>query len=272
MIEAMRYDRMLILGLGLCFAAGSVPGCVYERVVRDGWAPLRKLGWAQQSEDSQSRAAPTAAARTDQWSVLIQTFQGPQRDQQALTLIQHLETQTRVPDLWVQDRGNQSAVMRGRYSDPADPAAMNALRQTRLLKVGNQTFESAQLVSLGHGAYAASSKLDLRQHTGMYSLQIGYYDENYGDEFRKAAEQAAQALRTGGDEAYYYHGPHRSMVTIGLFTDYDFGRDGPQWTYGPRIKALQDKHPYNLGNGKTLLQKTGGQAIGQQPSFLVRVN
>lgn len=117
----------------------------------------------------------------------------------------------------------------------------------------------------------AVSAYDLRTHTGMYTLQIGFYDQDYGPDFRQAAEQAVSALRLQGEEAYYYHGPHRSMVTLGLFTDAHFVQRGPVSAYGPEIEAIQKKYPYNLANGRTLVQKIDGQDIGQQESFLVRV-
>jgi hypothetical protein len=62
------------------------------------------------------------------------------------------------------------------------------------------------------------------------------------------------------------------MVTIGLFTDADLISDGATQTYGPKIRELQQKFPYNLGNGLTIVQKLAGKTLGQQPSFLVRLN
>jgi hypothetical protein len=105
----------------------------------------------------------------------------------------------------------------------------------------------------------------------MYSLQIGFYDDAFGPDFRQAAEQAAAALHQQGEQAYYYHGPNRSLVTIGLFTENDFVQQGPQRAYGPQIKQLQQRFPYNLANGLTQIQKIDGRTIGEQPSFIVRV-
>ena len=122
--------------------------------------------------------------------------------------------------------------------------------------------------------------MDLKQHAGMYSLQIGFYDEAFGKEFRKAAEEMATILREDGVEAYYYHGPNISMVTVGLFDDSDLvkrevrmpnGLVSIQEGYGPRIKVLQEQFPNNLGNGATVIDKIDGQNLGPQPSFLVRV-
>jgi len=115
--------------------------------------------------------------------------------------------------------------------------------------------------------------LNLRRYPGMYSLQIAVYDKDYGPNFRDAAEQAARTLRKQGQEAYYYHGPNRSMVTLGLF-DYDTAFDsvpGRQDTYSQRVRALQEKYPHNLLNGRTIIEKSPGKPDSIQPSFLVRV-
>ena len=124
--------------------------------------------------------------------------------------------------------------------------------------------------------------LDLYQFAGddLMTLQIGYYDEQYGEDFREAAELAAKELREQGDQAFYYHGPNRSLLTVGLFGQEDLvqhttpGQDGRifvQTQYSQRVVELQKKYPHNLGNGLTLLQKQGGKDIGAQLSSLVRV-
>ncbi len=118
---------------------------------------------------------------------------------------------------------------------------------------------------------AETVPLDVRAHSGMYTLQIGYYDDAFGPNFRNAAVKAAQTLREEGDPAYFYHGPHRSMVTVGLFTDDDLVQQGFQRVYGPNVKTLQEKYPYNLGNGRTVVERINGEIVGEQSSFLVRI-
>jgi len=81
-----------------------------------------------------------------------------------------------------------------------------------------------------------------------------------------------RVLREDGHEAYYYHGPYRSIIAIGVF-DYNqaFVRAGTVDTYAPQIRELQKTFPYNLSNGVTLKQKINGQDIGEQKSSLIRV-
>ena len=250
-------------------------GCTYEeRVVNDGWASLRAMGTSP-SKPTRPAASKTIQS-TDKWSILIQSFDGSGHHEQAQQLVGQMRREAHLPDLWLQKRDNQTHIYRGLYANPTDPAARSDLRQTRMIKLaGKGSLASSQLVPLGASAQGAADALDLRQHPGVYSLQIGYYDEDFGKNFRKAAEQAAHALREQDDqesvEAYYYHGQHRSMVTIGLFTDADFEQQGVQRVYGRHIKALQGKYPFNLGNGRTIVQTVGGKSAGEQSSFLVRV-
>src|SRR5690606_17423075 len=58
-----------------------------------------------------------------------------------------------------------------------------------------------------------------------YTLQIAVYESNNPAEARRAAEQAAAQLRADGEPAFYYHGPSRSMVTLGAFTAAEAGLD-----------------------------------------------
>lgn len=259
--------------LGLCAVVGLGPGCVQRRVVRDGWATLRALGDTPPAAGA-SKPAKAANPHKDHWAILIHSFEGPRAFQQARQHADRLRRQAYLPDVWV-DRsdGDHAHVYRGLYDNPTDPWAQDDLRQTRMVSLdGRQALATARLVSLNGTSHDPPQPLDLRQHMGMYSLQIGYYDEAFGPKFREAAAEATEALRDQGDQAFYYHGPHRSMVTVGLFTDEDFTHEGYGRVYGPRIRALQEKYPYNLANGRTVVEKVNGQTAAEQPSFLVKIH
>lgn len=259
------------IGIGLCTLLCLGGGCVYKRVVKDGWAQLRALSDSPSPSRARKKELASTTPENDKWSILIEQYEGQTGKRQATRLINQLHNQTRLPDLWVHEAPSHTLVYRGLYDRPTDTRAISDLRQTRLVRLKNgQSFTSAKLIALGSAS--ETSALDLRQHSGMYSLQIAYYDDAFGSKFRQAAEQAAQTLHADGNESFYYHGPHRSMITLGLFTNDDFVQKGVHQVYGPRIKALQEKFPYNLGNGRTIVEKVNNQSLGAQPSFLVRVN
>ena len=111
----------------------------------------------------------------------------------------------------------------------------------------------------------------------LYSLQIAVYgrrdlpNPSEADlaETRKAAEQAAIRLRQEGEQAFYYHGPRMSMVTIGVFGIDDFDPQTPSYK-SSRLLAAQKRHPYNLYNGAGIKEKRNPRSEGKlQPSNLV---
>ena len=256
----------------LMVVCAAVGGCTYRRVVKDGWAPLRELA-DKKPGDANSR--DTAAERSETlWAVQLAAFTGPMRHGDAIAMIRALRERTDLSDLWVQEGGQVMYLYQGRFNSREDRSAQDALQAARSNDVGgSRPFAAAELVPVTMSQKDAPTEdpLDLRRFRGMYTLQIGYYDDAFGPGFREAAVQAARALRDDGHEAYFYHGPHRSLITVGLFSDGDFVQRGVQRTYGPAIREVQETFPNNLGNGVTLVEKVDGRDIGNQPSFLVRV-
>lgn len=249
----------------------GLAGCQTEqRVVRDGWAGLRQIADKPQPQAGPSSLTDPAAGQG--WAVLLQQFTGPDRRQQAQELMDRIHQAGVAADLWSEDYQGVLKVYAGRFHGPQEPAAQQTLERVQRITLDESNpFASARLVPLmGQGRFI-TDPLDLKQYVGYYTLQIGYYDAQFGKDFRQAAEDAARELREEGYEAYYYHGPFRSLVTVGLFTENDFVMKGNTQAYGPRIKTLQDKFPYNLGNGRTLIETVNGKNLGEQPSCLVRV-
>ncbi len=268
MTTIKRYHILMVLCIA---AAGS--GCVVERVVHDSWGPLRELADPVTPQSGSGR--PGNPMPASGWAIMLGEFRGRDRNRDAQALAKRVTQKGFVPDVWVRDEGDRTRVYRGRFADPDNWTAQDALRQTRLVSLGNsRPFESARLVSLNEAPGAvAADPLDLKQYMGLYSLQIAVYDDTFGPDFRDAAEKAARVLRDDGVEAYYYHGPHRSMVTVGVFT-YEMAfhsRVGRQDVYSELIRALQRKFPNNLYNGLTIIEKRPGQDDLTQPSFLVRI-
>src|SRR5262249_24035027 len=90
-------------------------------------------------------------------------------------------------------------------------------------------------------------------------------------EARKAAEQAAARFRQEGEQAFYYHGPRMSMVTIGAFNIEDFDPQTPSYQ-STRLLEVRKRHPYNLYNGAGIkvINKANGRSE-LQPSSLVEI-
>ena len=257
-----------VLPLLLLFALFwlSLPGCEERRVVRSTWDQLHADKRSPIDDDGSQNSG---------CAILLKSFDGPGQDNEAARFIDRLTLTAAMPDLWKSRFKNVTNVYRGRYSDVASPQAQRDLRQSRMIQVdGKRPFEAADLVDLSTGkppAAVITSDNDLRRYPNQYSLQVGCYDEQSGNP-RVAAERAAATLRAEGEQAFFYHGPFLSLVTVGLFDESDMTlRDGAT-AYSPRVKELQRRFPYNLVNGRTLVEKrSDGTKIRDQPSFLVRV-
>lgn len=92
---------------------------------------------------------------------------------------------------------------------------------------------------------------DLTRANGKYTVQVGTFDL-YGR--KEAANQYAAALRSEGYEAYVYHGPTQSIVTIGAFGDIIFDNPYRRRTDPPQIISADVKRtlatfPYLNWNG-----------------------
>ncbi len=272
---AARHATLSVLAaLLLCPVAGCA---MEERTVHSTWSTWRgdgggdiRGGYGGKVEDPDRKRWQQAGP---QWSILLATLDGEGRRKRAEMLRSRLANQMRIPDVWITDTDEKALVFRGRYVDPAADVARDAVRQSRMLKLdGRRPFQEAQIVSTAATATGVAGPYDLRQFPGMFTLQIEVYDDQIGDTYQSVAEDRVRTLRRDGDEAYCYHGPFRSQVTVGLFSrDEAFVPHGATEAYAPAVKKLQKKHPHNLYNGRTMIEKSRGRKLGEQTSSLVRV-
>jgi hypothetical protein len=150
------------------------------------------------------------------------------------------------------------------------------------------TFDGATAASLMQ--FDLSTIRDRVGEDVKYTLQVARYGHTDRSQptpeelagFRETAEKAVLELRQDGDEAYFYHGPFGSSVTIGLFTEADYvtqvrdERGGltnlPKPYESAALSALRAKYPHNLVNGTTLqTRRKGSEEMVTQGSFLVAV-
>ncbi len=108
---------------------------------------------------------------------------------------------------------------------------------------------------------AANPDWDLGNKRGWWSWHVAvFYNVGEMRQRKTVAEQYCKLLREQGEEAYYYHGPVRSSVCIGLFPreaiqryesrDPFTGRvTSTNRIVDPRMLELQKRFPNNLENG-----------------------
>lgn len=258
--------------LALWLLASALPGCTYTKVVKDPWQDLKQYDADPRSDKPKDeKAEGRKEAEADQgYAILLDTYEGGNADRRARQLAHRLTQEGGMTDVWTKRVGKGVAVYRGQYGDPGTDSARRDLRLTREAQMdGMRPFEKAQIVPLTQGKVASSnSPMDLRRYKGAYTLLVGYYDMEFGKDFRQAAEKAAAVIREGGDEGYYLHTARYSLVTVGIFPPEEIIDGQPS----PPAAKLQKKFPYYLSNGITTIQKLGGQNFGERPSSLYKVD
>lgn len=210
------------------------------------------------------------------WTIVIKSFDAALDADLAQQALVKVQTVGRLPEAELQVRGKAIAVVYGRFPSVEDAKAQAELKRVKNLEVeGAKPFALAVLmppttVEAGSG----EASLDLRtarrvNPEAKYTLQVGSYEWAAGasqgeiEKARKAAEQAAKALRNEGTEAYYYHGLRSSLVTAGLFSEEDVDPDDV-FSINPELTKLRKQFPHHLVNGQGVRMRRPG--MGDDPN------
>ena len=282
---------------GVCLLAACLPalgGCLRTTVIRDGWADFAADAAANGGQVTlgrdpaaaqEARRGGRAGARPHR--LRLAAFEGPERLPDGHEASVLARQGGRLQEITLVDADGVAVLYGGRFADAKDPAAVAARKRLRRVRgpegsrfAGERPFRDARLVALegaagaggGGGGVAPSDPLDLRGHPGLYTLQVGFFDDAAKPDRRTAAERWANQLRREEQvEAFYHHGPNRSLVTVGLFDRRQFVQEGQVEGYPPEARELRERFPHNLGNGSTLLERRrGGGEPTPQRSLLVR--
>jgi hypothetical protein len=232
-------------------------------------------------DDNASPALPGESG----WAIVLETFRGETAVAQAQQRLPEITSLLKRTDLAVRVREKGCAIVLGAYSSPDSDAAQRDLKMVRAFEIaspsgfGVRPYESAFLAAPStsdRGQLPEYDLLTLRRKLGSqpaYTVQVGVYETpDKPEEAKRAAEKAAKVLRDGGEKAFYYHGPRRSVVTIGVFStrDVDENTGRPR---NPEIARIRSAFPLNLLNGQYPIvtgRTTNGEAV-HQPSGVVRV-
>lgn len=242
-------------------------------------------GWGGSAAGNDVRVS--SAAGPNAWTIVLAAADAAD-PAQADRLLQQVQTVGRLPDAFIMDRGTKRIIAVGSYRNPADPLVKVELSRVQSIVVdGARPYEHAFLAPpSGELSKGTIPEYDLRNAKGeygkqaVYTLQIAAYGREDGttptaeeqSQIRAAAEAAAVALRQAGELAFYYHGPIRSMVTVGIYSEEDHQVDEGFTIESPRLIAARKRHPLNLLNGRTILERTRGSSTPrEQASFLVAV-
>lgn len=226
------------------------------------------------SSSGPASSAPDATTRA--WAIVVESYTGDDAAQSAASRVPAVADALGRSDVYVRTTERGAAVVVGRYDQPASARA--DLDRVRATTVSNSLpFAAAFLApppEASDPGQLPELNLEAARNTfgdrAQYTLQIGVYEARNRDEAKRAAEEAALRLRREGELAFYYHGPTRSMVTVGVFSDDDFDASSRPKSAG--MIALQSRYNLNLLNGQyPIIEKRPGQKDRQQPSMLVRI-
>ncbi|MEM9372103.1 MAG: hypothetical protein AAGA55_00530 [Planctomycetota bacterium] len=201
------------------------------------------------------------------WSVLVAMVpSGRQGDADAML---GTVRSSGLSGAFLAERSGRPVVAFGSYDDPGGDDAQAGLARVRALEVaGMRPFATAVLMPPPAVRGSGSPSLDLRGvktrlgDAAVYTLQVGVYGRADFERpteqelalFREQAELAVNQLRADGEQAFYYHGPNSSSVTIGVFDEDDHDGSTLPAVESPALRALRERFPNNLINGVGLME------------------
>lgn len=214
---------------------------------------------------SPNRQRNEAEQQQSSWSIVLLAFRGETQQQDAMRGLATVQAEAGLANAYVEKRGEATVVAFGGYLDPQQTEAQADLKRIRAIEIAvdgstDRPFENAFLTPPSD-IRGTIPEYDLRNarathgEWAIYTLQIGVYRREDGKpttaaqiaEFRKLAEEAVLQLRREGEQAFYFHGPASSTVTISLFGSEDF--DPQIRLESPQLRALRQRYPHNLLNG-----------------------
>jgi len=220
--------------------------------------------------------ASGAASPSDAWRIMLVSFTGPSALQRAKAALPTVQRMGGVPNAIVMPQKDGAIIAVGAYNSPTSPQVQRDLKRIRSILVNGQpAYPQAFLVPPPKGVNGANPKWNLanaKEQFGQsvqYTLQVAVYESDDRNEAMRSAEQAVATYRQNGELAFYYHGPNRSMVTIGVFTKDDY--DPATGRTSDELTALMKKHPQHLYNGMGIKEHLIDGASRLQPTRLVRI-
>jgi hypothetical protein len=243
------------------------------------------------SSPASDPASPGSDA-AQSWSIVIVAFRGPDQDADAATGLARIRSVGGLGEAYTRREGNTTVIAFGHYPSADDAKARADLARIHDLDVeGGKPFAGAVLAPPQSTGTGRVPDLDLRRaradfgKDALYTLQIAAYGRGDGlppqspserAEFVRAAEDAASQLRREGEQAFYYHGPNMSLVTIGVFGPDDYDIQHPE-RQSDRLRAAREAHPDCLLNGKGMKVRVRGvpanspNAMRPASSFIVAI-
>ncbi|KPK46564.1 MAG: hypothetical protein AMK72_09640 [Planctomycetes bacterium SM23_25] len=153
------------------------------------------------------------AAEQRQLTILLVEYKGPEAADSAQRLVKELASQG-LSDAYTVEGVEYAGVCVGRYDSWKDPEADRMLKRVRVIRDGQGQYPFAGVMLVPVPEPLPKNPWPLEEVDGLFSLHIASWE---APGRMVSAQQYAGALRSRGYEAYVYHGPRLSMVTLGAF-------------------------------------------------------
>jgi len=193
------------------------------------------------------------------WTILLCTLNNPQTHvKDALYYKERCEKNTGWKDLYVVHKADHSELYWGKYSSPEAARKNLAKAREYVAPAGYKVFDSAMLLPLAGKDYGPQ-EWNLAGAKGAYTVVVAvFYDmpkENYVGRKRFAVDYCRQLRQEQNLEAYYYHDPSRSAVSIGVFDGkaVEITHEGTQdkpVVVNPEMKRIMERFPLLAVNGR----------------------
>ncbi len=191
------------------------------------------------------------------WTILLCVLQDPvQHVQHAERYRSDLSGKLGWKGVFVINKGGHSEVYWGRYRTPAHAQKNLRKAKAHTTLAGTRPFDQAMLIPLP-GGDVGPAELNLRNAPGAYTFVVAIFQDdpelNYIGR-KQFAVAYCKRLRKGNYEAYFYHGPGISYVTIGAFGEQAVrvkkGPEGDKFeVLDASVRELEKDFPHLQVNG-----------------------
>jgi len=146
-------------------------------------------------------------------TIVLIEYDGPEAVASAQRLSKELVGQG-LADVFVIEGAQHASVCVGRFDSWKDPKAGTTLRQVRQIRDARGQYPFMGVMLMPVPEPLPQNPWPLEEAKGLYTFHVASWE---APGRAAAAKTYAAQLRSRGFEAYVYHGPRLSMVTIGAF-------------------------------------------------------
>lgn len=231
-----------------------------------------------------SGEGPAGDAAREAWTIVVYGYRGESRAAAARDALDWISRNTGMTGFRMEERDEATVIAYGRYNNPRSDRALRDLARLKDIDVeGAYPFEDAIITPPEYAGLGQHPEYDLRRAretfpSGEYTLQVGFYGApgqllselpaKAQQEIRRTGEQAAVNLRREGELAFYYHGPTGTTVTVGIFSSDEI--DLAKGYESLQVRALRERFPHNLVNGKELRQRIRRSQSDQEGVWMIQ--